>query len=282
MTGDWSTKEVEEAVSDYLHMLRQELADEPFNKAEHNRRLQVALPERSRGSIEFKHQNISAILIELGYPYVEGYKPRVNYQELLRDVVVARLAENSGLSRLVQQVVDRPVDAPPEVDELLGILVDAPKPEKADRTREPRRPIQRIPRQPNYLEIEARNRSLGLAGEELVMQFEHRRLWAANKKSLAERIQHVSRTQGDGLGYDIESFEETGQPRLIEVKTTRFGALTPFFVSRNEVQVSVERQNEYSLYRVFDFRSKPRIFTLPGSLDGSCLLDPVQYRASVR
>ncbi|MSR09956.1 MAG: DUF3883 domain-containing protein [Gammaproteobacteria bacterium] len=282
MTGDWLSNEVEEAVSDYLTMLRLELADEPFNKAEHNRQLQEALPERSRGSIEFKHQNISAVLIELGYPYVEGYKPRGNYQELLREVVLARLAEDSGLSALVLQVVDGPVDAPPEVDELLGILVDPPEPEKADRTREPRRPLARIGRQPNYLEIEARNRSLGLAGEELVMQFEHRRLWTANKKSLAERIEHVSRTQGDGLGYDIESFEESGQPRLIEVKTTRFGALTPFFVSRNEVQVSVERQDDYSLYRVFDFRSKPRIFTLPGSLDGSCVLNPVQYRASVR
>jgi hypothetical protein len=281
MTTDWSQAEVEATVSDYLDMLRLELADVPFNKAEHNRRLQGLLAGRSRGSIEFKHQNISAVLLELGYPYVQGYKKRSNYQELLREVVVSRVSADAALSALVRQVVDRPVTQLPEVDDLLKILVPAPEPEKADRTREPRPAVARLPRQPNYLEIEARNRSLGEAGEELVLRFEQRRLWSAGKKSLADKVEHVSRTLGDGLGYDIESFEESGQPRLIEVKTTRFGLMTPFFVSRNEVQVSTERSDNYYLYRVFDFRAQPRIFTLPGAIDTSCDLDPVEYRASV-
>jgi hypothetical protein len=281
MTTDWSQVEVEATVSDYLDMLRLELADAPFSKAEHNRRLQGLLADRSRGSIEFKHQNISAILIELGYPYVEGYKPRSNYQELLREVVMSRVSADEILSALVRQVVDRPVSQPPEIDDLLKMLVPAPEPEKAERTREPRPTVARLPRRPNYLEIEARNRSLGAAGEELVVRFEQRRLWSAGKKSLADKVEHVSRTKGDGLGYDIESFEESGKPRLIEVKTTRFGAMTPFFVSRNEVRVSTERSGDYCLYRVFDFRAQPRIFTLPGAIDASCDLDPVEYRASV-
>jgi hypothetical protein len=281
MATDWSQAEVEATVSDYLDMLRLELADVPFNKAEHNRSLQGILAGRSRGSIEFKHQNISAILIELGYPYVEGYKPRSNYQELLREVVVSQLGSDAVLSALVHKVVERPVNKPPEIDDLLKILVPAPEPEKVDRAREPRPPVARMPRRPNYLEIEARNRSLGAAGEELAVQFEQRRLWSAGKKSLAEKVEHVSRTKGDGLGYDIESFEESGKPRLIEVKTTRFGAMTPFFVSRNEVRVSVERSEDYCLYRVFDFRVQPRIFTLPGAIEASCDLEPVEYRASV-
>jgi hypothetical protein len=281
MAADWSQAEVEATVSDYLDMLRLELADVPFNKAEHNRRLQGLLAGRSRGSIEFKHQNISAVLLELGYPYVQGYKKRSNYQELLREVVVSRVSADAALSALVRQVVDRPVTQLPEVDDLLKILVPAPEPEKADRTREPRPAVVRLPRQPNYLEIEARNRSLGAAGEELAVQFEQRRLWSAGKKSLAEKVEHVSRTRGDGLGYDIESFEESGKPRLIEVKTTRFGAMTPFFVSRNEVRVSAERSDDYCLYRVFDFRVQPRIFTLPGAIEASCDLEPLEYRASV-
>ena len=57
-------------------MLSHQLHSTPYNKADHNRRLGHLLNNRSRGSIEFKHQNISAILIELGYPYIEGYKPR--------------------------------------------------------------------------------------------------------------------------------------------------------------------------------------------------------------
>jgi hypothetical protein len=32
-------------------------------------------------------------------------------------------------------------------------------------------------------------------------------------------------------------FEESGEERLIEVKTTRFGPYTPLFLTRNEVDV---------------------------------------------
>jgi Domain of unknown function (DUF3883) len=131
----------------------------------------------------------------------------------------------------------------------------------------------------NYLEVDARNRSLGRAGEKLVLEFEHQRLWRAGKQQLADRIEHVARTQGDGLGFDIRSFELDGRDRLIEVKTTRFGALTPFFASRNEVEVSDERQNEFQLYRVFGFREQPRLFTLPGRLRQSCQLEPFSYSA---
>jgi hypothetical protein len=96
---------------------------------------------------------------------------------------------------------------------------------------------------------------------------------------LADRVEHVALTRGDDLGYDIHSFELSGQDRLIEVKTTRFGALTPFFASRNEVAVSEERQEQYRLYRLFSFRAAPRLFTLPGSLRASCRLEPFSYSA---
>jgi len=92
MSDFWSKKEVEAAVTDYFVMLANELREEPFNKAEHNRALQQKLNNRTRASIERKHQNISAVLIELGYPYIDGYKPLGNYQELLRLVVEDRLS----------------------------------------------------------------------------------------------------------------------------------------------------------------------------------------------
>jgi hypothetical protein len=134
----------------------------------------------------------------------------------------------------------------------------------------------------NYLEIEARNRSLGRAGEELVVRFEHERLWRAGKRSLADRIEHVAATKGDHFGYDIQSFEESGKERLIEVKTTRFGATTPFFASRNEVEVSDGRADEYRLYRLFKFKERPTLFILNGSLRQTCQLDPVRFAGTPR
>lgn len=278
---DWSRIEVEATVSDYFDMLAKELRGELFNKAEHNRGLQRMLPGRTKGAIEKKHQNISAVLIELGYPYIDGYKPLFNFQRsLLPQVIEERLIGAAPLQRLVETVVTAPVDILAHPGDLLSIQVPAPKAEPDDRTSRMKESPHRVPRVPqNYLEIEARNRSLGRAGEELVMQFEHQRLWAANKRKLAERIDHVAVTRGDGLGYDIQSFETDGRERLIEVKTTRFGSLTPFFASRNEVNVSEDQRDTFQLYRVFKFTDQPRLFTLPGSLHRTCYLDAVQFSA---
>ena len=283
MPIDWSRPEVERTVSDYLDMLRMQLADEPFNKAERNRRLQEVLQNRSRGSVEYKHQNISAVLIELGLPYVDGYKPLRNYQDLLREVVAEHLSKDSALAEKVRLVVEADVAEPGPVDDVLAILIDPPIRDDEPRTTGDRqRPARPAIRATNFLEREARNRSLGRAGEELALQFEHERLWRAGQKRLAERIEHISVTQGDGAGYDIASFETSGSPRLIEVKTTRFGSMTPFFATRNEIAVSAERETEFCLYRICRFTDQPKLFMLPGAIANSCDLEAIEFRASIR
>lgn len=279
MSEAWSHEEVEAAVADYFDMLAKELRGESFNKAEHNRHLQQLLRNRPRGSIERKHQNISAILIEFGYPYIDGYKPLSNYQQLLRSVVEDRLSGAVSLHQTVASAVEARVEAVPVVGDILAIQVAPPSREKTEsrlyeKAETPRAPVRR-----NYLELEARNQSLGRAGEEMVIRFEHERLWRAGQRTLAERLDHVSRTKGDHLGYDIHSFETDGRDRLIEVKTTRFGSMTPFFASRNEVGVSETREREYQLYRLFNFQEQPKLFVLTGALRNTCELEPVSFSA---
>lgn len=281
MQDDWSRVEVEAIVSDYFEMLAMDLRGQSFNKAEHNRKLQTLLNNRERGAVEFKHQNISAVLIEFGYPYIKGYKARYNYQRsLLPGVILERLAIVTDLNKLVEAVVEKPVEKPPAIFDVLAILVQPPK-SKDDKKmfNESHEPKIRRPFRRNYLEIESRNQSLGLAGEKLVLEFEHERLWRAGKRELANRIDHVSIAQGDGLGHDILSFENDGHERLIEVKTTRFGESTPFFASKGEVEFSELREAEFHLYRLYDFTTKPKLFLLPGSLRTTCSLDPMQFSA---
>ena len=282
MADDWSREEVEAAVADYFDMLAKEISGIPYNKAEHNRRLQKLLSARSRGSIEFKHQNITGVLIELGFANIPGYKPRFNYQDLLRVVVEDRLAGDISIQKAAQEAVEKPVEQLPTVTNILSILVPPPIRDKEPPTlRDTPRLARKLPTR-NYLETEARNRSLGLAGEEFIMRFEHERLWRASKRKLAERIEHVAKTKGDGLGYDILSFAEGGQERFIEVKTTRYGSLTPFFASRNEVKVSEVHEDDYQLYRLFQFSKQPQLFVLNGSLRHTCTLEPNQFSATPR
>lgn len=279
----WSREEVEATVADYLEMLRAELGRRAYNKTEHRRRLSRLLRDRSDSAIERKHMNISAVLHEIGIPSIDGYKPYTNYQGLLREVVVDRVRESPDLLRLVSEDVGRPVEAPP-VSDVLASLVDPPRRRDTPGTvREtPWRADRRAPPPTvDYLEIEARNRTLGDAGEAFVIQYEQERLVRAGHERLAKRVEHVARTRGPGEGFDVLSFEPTGQERLIEVKTTRYGAETPFYVSRNELAVSEARANQYHLYRVFRFERSPHLFQLPGALSSSCRLLPNQYLGTV-
>lgn len=276
MNGAWSREEVETTVADYLHMLTMELAGQQYNKTDHRRKLVKLLKNRSEGAVERKHSNISAVLIELGCPYIAGYKPLGNYQSLLYDVVADRLNNNDLFDRAALAAVQMPAAAPLPKD-FANVLVDPPK--LSHTAREPDVPKIRTATKRDYIDREARNASLGLAGEEFVVHFERWRLISGGYERLANKIEHVAKTQGDGLGFDVLSFDTTGKERMIEVKTTSFGKETPFFITCNEVELSRSEVERFHLYRLFDFRKEPRLFSFRGKVDQHCHLDPITYRA---
>ena len=282
MSKVWTKDEVEYIVADYFKMLLSELEGNAFNKTEHRKNLAPRLASRSKGSIEFKHQNISAVMIDLGLPYIDGYKPRGNYQGLLREITETLLESFPKLIKIIQIDVNRSAELQ-KIDNILNTLVSPPVSNnhsmniREDRVLFKANKFSKI----NYLEREARNSSLGAAGEEFVLKYEKIRLGSIEKLNLVDRIEQISETQGDWAGYDIRSFNEDGSDRFIEVKTTRYGIETPFFVTKNELGFSKENSSDYNLYRVFSFRKAPKLFMLQGRLDKACTLDPVQFRARI-
>ena len=277
---DWQRGEVELIVADYLSMLLCELAGQPYNKTVHRRQLMQRLPGRSAGSIEFKHCNISAVMLELGFPYIEGYKPRANFQrgELI-DIVSRQVARHAQLDQVALSAVERPAVALVQYD-FSSVLAEAPRTQQPVRVREDSRGYLRAPIHRDYLLREERNRSLGQAGETFALDYERWRLIRLGVGQLAEKVRHVAVVEGDGLGYDIRSFESDGSDRFIEVKTTSFGERTPFFVSSNEVQFARDHEQAYRLYRLFDFRRAPRMFEIAGPVESHCRLDATTFRAS--
>lgn len=121
------------------------------------------------------------------------------------------------------------------------------------------------------------------AGGKFVIDYEKFRLESLGRSDLANAIEWTSRERGDGAGYDIRSFNAQSEAELfVEVKTTNSGKYQPFIISDNEVAFSEEHSNQYALYRVFEFRNRPRIFTLPGSVRQHVSLVVRQYAATFR
>ena len=92
--GPWTDEENDLIVADYFAMLTDNIAGQPYIKAEHRRALLLLLNDRSEGSVEFKHQNIGAMLKGFGEDWIPGYKPAFNFQMTLVDAVVRWLTLN--------------------------------------------------------------------------------------------------------------------------------------------------------------------------------------------
>ena len=92
-TDAWSDDELNVAIKAYLRMLHAELHGIAFNKAAVNRELRAGpLPNRTKGSIEFRMQNISAALYELKMPYIAGYLPARNIGTAVKQKMIALLS----------------------------------------------------------------------------------------------------------------------------------------------------------------------------------------------
>jgi hypothetical protein len=273
--GAWTDKENDLIVADYFAMLADDIAGRPYNKAKHRRALLPLLNDRSGGSIEFKHQNISAVLKGLGEDWIPGYKPAFNFQVSLVDAVARWLALNPAwlgrqpglLSTAGPRDAAQIFVGPPPT------LSNQPPPQELEQ-------MLHIARKFDVAGRDERNRALGRAGEERVLVYERTALRSAGRDDLARKVRWVSEEDGDGAGYDIASFAPDGRTRLIEVKTTNGWERTPFHITRNELAVAEERRSEWCLFRLWNFSREPKAFELHPPIAAHVALAATSYLAS--
>ena len=274
----WTIEEIQPVVTSYFSMLTMVLTGKEFRKADIVAELAKQIPDRTRKSIEYKLQNASAVLVEQQLPYIPGYAPKAHYQEELRRFL---LTQRETLNKIVslsefysnefkppkgvlRSFLSRPED----------VVIDAPSKRKIS--------IQhRTPSasKHDYYAGEAMSRNIGLFGEKFCLRYEKSRLRTIGRPELADQVEHTAVERGDGLGYDIKSFEKDGSERYIEVKTTLLDQYAPFIVTANELRVSEELSQRYFVYRVFNCSKQPQLFQTRGSFGSCYTIEPAIYRA---
>jgi hypothetical protein len=270
---DWTADEVAVLVGSYFLMLAEERAGRHYNKSEYRRGV-IAAIGRKPGSIERKLQNVSAVLDEIGIPWIQGYKPLPHYQDALVAVVEQQLLRHPELFTATGT-------EPLRVKNEDGILVAPPAFLNSDPESRPAA-IRRLVGKFDPAARDARNRDLGKAGEEFVVGFERRRLERAGRDDLAKDVRWVSDLDGDGFGYDVQSFETDGEQRLLEIKTTCGNERTPFWMTRRECDVAAEQGDIYRIRRVFHFRNEVKMFDIAPPLESRLLLTPATFMAAPR
>ena len=266
----WQDDELDLIVADYFAMLAADLSGQAYVKSRHSAALMAQIG-RSHRSVEFKHQNISAVLDELGMPWIPGYKPKLNYQNAIFDAIDRYLTKHTSILE--------PAQIPQTVPPLAVDIFVAPPVLRPTSERIPTRLRQLIAKF-DPVERDYFNRSLGKAGEAFVVDLERNRLKEGNREDLARKVRWTAVEDGDGAGYDVSSFSLGGHPQFIEVKTTNGSSRTPFFLTRNEWDIARQCPEEWRIYRVHLFASGPQVFTITPPLEINVKLSPETWRAS--
>lgn len=143
------------------------------------------------------------------------------------------------------------------------------------------------PTKKDYIEEAKSKQYNGRQGEDLVLKYELTRL--SNNRVLqdyVDKIEHVSVTQGDGLGYDIKSFDLDDKGNvvelMIEVKTVTGNINTSINISLNEFKKAQENKN-YKIYKVFNYQSEqPELIIINDINSDSLYFEPSGYLLKVK
>jgi hypothetical protein len=139
----------------------------------------------------------------------------------------------------------------------------------------------RIRKKVDYLKLARDNYQTGIIGEKLALVIERDRLIDMG----IDPDQYVKRVsvESDSFGYDIESVDIRNgrlEPIYIEVKATKVMTDISFFVSKNELEVSRQKNESYRVIRIFDITSiAPKYYFADGHIEENFYLDPVTYSA---
>jgi hypothetical protein len=277
----WSDDEIARTVDSYMEMLHAELAGRPYSKTVKRNALLRHLPNRNAPAVEFKHGNISAVLHRVGRPYIDGYKPRGNYQAALKTAIEKYLAVHPDLTKALHGGLDSPVNAPPDGSKMRIAEIEVPPPESASRDLNNHK-LPRIGRKTDWAGNDAANRKLGEQGEQFVFDLERHHLNLIGRGDLAAKVEWTARVCGDGMGYDIRSFDDEGRERSIEVKTTNGPKSMPFLISATELECAEDLKGGYWIYRLFRFAGDVGLFRICGPLDDHLELRPKVFVATVR
>ena len=269
----WTSQENKLIVTSYFKMLRCELANRKFVKSKEHERLSALLRVRSPKAVEDKLRNVTAVLMGMGELWIRGYTPLVNFQKSLIPVVGQYLEKNRD--SLVKAALELQLDVPTHLQE---IEINPPSVLPGKLTSEKLSKVYGVSQDYDVAARDKRNRELGEAGERRVVEHEKSVLRKAGLDSLAKKVVWVSKEEGDGAGYDIQSFTPDRRTRLIEVKTTNGWERTPFYMTRNEKRVSREKRKQWCLFRLWDFSRKPRAFELTSAELEECHWSETNYR----
>jgi hypothetical protein len=112
-----------------------------------------------------------------------------------------------------------------------------------------------VPRKIDWDTLNKTRKHNGDLGEMFVCDLEKNYLTKVGRSDLAERVHHVA-SEGDGHGYDIQSFNKDGSKKFIEVKATNSSTGSSFNISKNEFNFLQNNLSSAVVYHVHNVNNE--------------------------
>ena len=202
---------------------------------------------------------------------VSGYKFRavMGFQEITEPYKEKILAHYKDFDAMFNAFSDEESIEIPKPNERIYINISSQvAPELSDRTITAYVPpavmeAGKKKKKSGYVDFDEMNRhraKVGSMGEEVVLRFEKSFLVSKGHKDLADKVHQLS-LEDTYAGYDIASYDESGNEKKIEVKATVIEQPENFSfnISKNEKAVA-EASDNYFIYLVYGVNTeKPKI-----------------------
>lgn len=250
----------------------------------------------------FDDKHLSYFLDKLDLIYSDSDDEILKRERLLNfkneDAVMSKWS-NYEFSNFLYSSFGRPArkeEVPNELKEYLESKTDYPKmkdvkaefielninPENIELKRKKERTFAKVV---DFEKENKKNKLLGNRGEEIVFSLEKEHLKSIGKRELADNVRWVSK-EDDSLGYDILSFEDNGDEKYIEVKSTNQSenSNANFLISSNQYSKAKKIKNYY-FYIVFNAKGeKPKIWKIKEPLqyeNKGLTLTPISFRVII-
>ena len=114
----WNNDELKTVVLAYMEMLKLELQGKKYNKSKFNENIRNSGIKRTRSSIEYRMQNISAVFEKNGLPIIEGYLPAKNVGENVSNEIMDIINEED-----IFNIVFAPTINQEQLENDVGIII---------------------------------------------------------------------------------------------------------------------------------------------------------------
>lgn len=215
------------------------------------------------------------------YDFIMKHMTTRDYDQIIKDTLADEESDFVYADEaidMLKEVIDPDNDLP------FGFIRELQESDPmAGRTHKFEKIIKPKMRKIDYEKKTKRDAKVGKLGETLALSYEQNRLTDLGRPDLAQKVKWVS-VESDTYGYDIESYDIDSKGNVknirIEVKTTSSRVDTEFFVSKNEVETSIELKKNYCVFRIYDVNSQnPKFYKAFGQIEDNFILDPITYSA---